>query len=227
MGGAARPALLTRKRSRKSLRAINGTSDRRDCLGELPQVQRADYGDRRGVISTASGLVFFGENSGAFMASLSASDGKRRSGRFQTNHVYGKSSPMTYMFDNKQRYVAVAAGQDIVAVRPARLIWRSGAGCRPAADCQIGLPKAFDSEEMNAAIPEPADRQARRFRFIQRMLRSLKRSRKAIHDTGQHDPPQHRTAKRCRTYQNRAVNHHCTCNFAHSNQLWLGPPSQN
>ena len=33
--------------------------------------------------------------------------------QFQTNHVW-KSSPMTYMFDNKQ-FVAVAVGQDIVA----------------------------------------------------------------------------------------------------------------
>jgi len=33
--------------------------------------------------------------------------------QFQTNQVW-KSSPMTYMFDNKQ-YVAVAAGMDIVA----------------------------------------------------------------------------------------------------------------
>jgi alcohol dehydrogenase (cytochrome c) len=33
--------------------------------------------------------------------------------QFQTNHTW-RASPMTYMFDNKQ-YVAIAAGQNIVA----------------------------------------------------------------------------------------------------------------
>ncbi len=64
-----------------------------------------------GVLSTASGLVFFGENSGAFMAA-DASSGKIL-WQFPTNQVW-KASPMTYQFDHKQ-YIAVAAGIGIVA----------------------------------------------------------------------------------------------------------------
>jgi alcohol dehydrogenase (cytochrome c) len=64
-----------------------------------------------GVLSTATGLVFFGEDSGSFMA-LDASSGKLL-WSFQTNQNW-KASPMTYMFDNKQ-YIAVAAGSSIVA----------------------------------------------------------------------------------------------------------------
>jgi alcohol dehydrogenase (cytochrome c) len=64
-----------------------------------------------GVLSTASGLVFFGENSGAFMA-VDATNGAPL-WQFPTNQTW-RASPMTYMFDNKQ-YVAVAAGLGIVA----------------------------------------------------------------------------------------------------------------
>jgi alcohol dehydrogenase (cytochrome c) len=64
-----------------------------------------------GVLSTASGLVFFGENSGSFMAA-DATNGTIL-WQFQTNQTW-KASPMTYTFDNKQ-YVAIAAGSDIVA----------------------------------------------------------------------------------------------------------------
>jgi alcohol dehydrogenase (cytochrome c) len=62
-------------------------------------------------MSTASGLVFYGENSGSFMA-VDAANGKIL-WQFPTNQVW-KASPMTYMFDNKQ-YVAIAVGQDIVS----------------------------------------------------------------------------------------------------------------
>jgi alcohol dehydrogenase (cytochrome c) len=55
--------------------------------------------------------VFLGENSGAFMA-VNAGNGKPL-WQFQTNSVW-KASPMTYMFDNEQ-YVAIAAGQEILA----------------------------------------------------------------------------------------------------------------
>jgi alcohol dehydrogenase (cytochrome c) len=62
-------------------------------------------------MSTASGLVFFGENSGSFMAA-DAANGKIL-WDFPTNQTW-KSSPMTYMFDSKQ-YVAIAVGQSVVA----------------------------------------------------------------------------------------------------------------
>ena len=64
-----------------------------------------------GVLSTAGGIVIFGEDSGSLMAA-DASNGKPL-WSFQTNHNW-KSSPMTYVFDNKQ-HVAVAAGSAIIA----------------------------------------------------------------------------------------------------------------
>jgi alcohol dehydrogenase (cytochrome c) len=76
---------------------------------ELPQ-----YGSAQswgGTLTTASGLVFVGEDSGALLA-LDARTGKPL-WSFQTNQSW-KASPMTYMFDGKQ-YVAVAAGNNIIA----------------------------------------------------------------------------------------------------------------
>jgi alcohol dehydrogenase (cytochrome c) len=106
MGGTARPA--PGETFQKVLRAIDIQTG--EIAWELPEVS-GPITASAGVISTASGLVFFGENSGAFMAA-DAADGKPL-WQFQTNHVW-KSSPMTYRFDNKQ-YIAVAVGQDIVA----------------------------------------------------------------------------------------------------------------
>jgi alcohol dehydrogenase (cytochrome c) len=76
---------------------------------ELPQPgPAASWG---GTLATATGLVFFGEEGGAFMAV----DG--RSGTplwgFQTNNSW-HASPMTYMFDGKQ-HIAVASGSNIIS----------------------------------------------------------------------------------------------------------------
>jgi alcohol dehydrogenase (cytochrome c) len=64
-----------------------------------------------GTLSTASGLVIFGEEGGGLMAA-DAVTGKPL-WMFPTNHTW-KASPMTYVFDGKQ-YVAVAAGSSIIA----------------------------------------------------------------------------------------------------------------
>ncbi len=64
-----------------------------------------------GVLSTEGGLVFFGEDSGAFTA-LDAKTGKLL-WYFQTNQLW-KASPMTYIANGKQ-YVAVAAGSNVIA----------------------------------------------------------------------------------------------------------------
>jgi alcohol dehydrogenase (cytochrome c) len=64
-----------------------------------------------GVLSTAGGIVIFGEDSGSLMAA-DATNGKPL-WSFQTNQNW-KASPMTYVFDNKQ-HVAVAAGSAIIA----------------------------------------------------------------------------------------------------------------
>ena len=106
MGGTARPA--PGESFEKFLRAINIQTG--EIAWEVPQVTTSATASA-GVLSTASGLVFYGENSGSFMA-VDAADGKIL-WQFPTNQTW-KASPMTYMFDNKQ-YVAIAVGQSIVA----------------------------------------------------------------------------------------------------------------
>ena len=76
---------------------------------ELPQPGPAhSWG---GTLATATGLVFFGEEGGAFMA-VDAANGKPL-WSFATNQNW-KASPMTYSFDGRQ-YIAVAAGGNIIA----------------------------------------------------------------------------------------------------------------
>lgn len=64
-----------------------------------------------GVLSTAGGLVFFGDDSGAF-AAVEAKSGQLL-WYFHTNELW-KASPMTYTAAGKQ-YIAVAAGSNILA----------------------------------------------------------------------------------------------------------------
>jgi len=103
-GGAARD--IPGEKGEKVLRAIDiqtGT-----IVWEYPQIGSADSWS--GVLSTAGGLVFFGDDSGAF-AAVDARTGKLL-WSFQAN-AFWKASPMTYMVDGKQ-YVAVAAGSNIM-----------------------------------------------------------------------------------------------------------------
>ena len=106
MGGTARPA--PGETFQKSLRAVNIQNG--EIAWDLPQATGAVTASAR-LLSTATGLVFFGENSGSFMAA-DATTGKPL-WEFPTNQVW-RASPMTYVFDNKQ-YVAIATGQSIVA----------------------------------------------------------------------------------------------------------------
>jgi alcohol dehydrogenase (cytochrome c) len=106
MGGGARPA--PGETYTKSLRALNIQTG--EIAWDLPGVTTPATASA-GVMSSAAGLVFFGENSGSFMAA-DASTGNVL-WDFPTNQTW-KSSPMTYMFDNKQ-YVAIAVGQSIVS----------------------------------------------------------------------------------------------------------------
>ncbi|MFL6414418.1 MAG: PQQ-binding-like beta-propeller repeat protein [Bryobacteraceae bacterium] len=64
-----------------------------------------------GVLATASGLIFFGEDSGMFEA-VDATNGQVL-WRFQTSQNW-RASPMTYKFDGKQ-YLAVSAGTTIMS----------------------------------------------------------------------------------------------------------------
>lgn len=77
---------------------------------ELPQA--GDANSWGGTLSTATGLVFVGEDSGALSA-VDAATG-RRLWSFQSNQSW-KASPMTYQFDGRQ-YIAVAAGPNIIAL---------------------------------------------------------------------------------------------------------------
>lgn len=76
---------------------------------QLPQVGSGE--SRSGALATAGGLVFFGDDSGAFMAADAANGTPLW--HFHTSQFL-RASPMTYMFDNKQ-YVALAAGPNILA----------------------------------------------------------------------------------------------------------------
>ena len=98
----------------KFLRAIDLETGKR--VWEVPQIGPADSWG--GVLSTAGGLVFFGEDSGAF-AAVDAKSGKDL-WRVETNAATAlgdghswRASPMTYMAGGKQ-YVAVAAGPNIL-----------------------------------------------------------------------------------------------------------------
>jgi alcohol dehydrogenase (cytochrome c) len=105
-GGIARPA--PGETFEKVLRAIDIQTG--EIAWEVPQ-SSGPVTASAGVLSTATGLVFFGENSGAFMAADATTGAILW--QFPTNHVW-KASPMTYEFDHKQ-YVAVAAGIGIIA----------------------------------------------------------------------------------------------------------------
>lgn len=65
-----------------------------------------------GTLSTVTGLVIFGEESGSLVAADAATGKLLWS--FQTNTNW-KASPMTYSFDGRQ-FLAVAAGSNIIAL---------------------------------------------------------------------------------------------------------------
>ncbi len=76
---------------------------------EIPQVGNA--GSWGGTLATSTGLVFFGEDSGAFVAA-DAATGKTL-WTFEANANW-KGSPMVYQFDGKE-LIGVAAGGSIIA----------------------------------------------------------------------------------------------------------------
>ena len=104
MGGSFAPAP---EAAQRLLRAIDITTGK--AVWALPQTGAVNSWG--GVLSTASGVVIFGEDSGALMAA-DAVTGKAL-WSFQTNALW-KASPMTYMFDNTQyvKTVTWATGID-------------------------------------------------------------------------------------------------------------------
>ena len=93
--------------AQKILRAIDVQSGA--IAWEVPQTGPANSWG--GTLSTAGGVVFYGDDGGAF-AAVDAKTGERL-WRFPAN-VLWKASPMTYSFDGRQ-FVAVAAGSTIIA----------------------------------------------------------------------------------------------------------------
>ena len=93
--------------ARRVLRAFDVRTGK--VAWELPQTGSVESWG--GVLSTAGGVVVFGEDSGALMAADAATGKLLWS--FQTSQLW-KASPMTYQFDSQQ-YVAVASGSTIIA----------------------------------------------------------------------------------------------------------------
>jgi alcohol dehydrogenase (cytochrome c) len=105
LGGSQR-----RQEGEKPARILKAIDIRTGTIAwNLPQPGPAESWG--GTLSTATGLVIFGEEGGALMAADAATGKPLWS--FQTNQTW-KASPMTYQFDGKQ-YVAVAAGPSIIA----------------------------------------------------------------------------------------------------------------
>jgi len=92
----------------KYLRAID--IDTGDMVWEIPQQgpQEANYS---GVLTTAGGLVFYGETGGGF-AAVDAKTGKTL-WTFHGNQAW-RGCPMTYMMNGRQ-YIAVASGSNILS----------------------------------------------------------------------------------------------------------------
>jgi alcohol dehydrogenase (cytochrome c) len=104
-GGSANP--VPGELRQKVLRAIDPQTG--NIAWEVPQI--GDGMSWGGVLSTAGGVVFYGDDAGAF-AAVNAVTGAPL-WHFHTNELW-KASPMTYSAHGKQ-YVAVEAGSEIVA----------------------------------------------------------------------------------------------------------------
>jgi PQQ-dependent dehydrogenase (methanol/ethanol family) len=92
----------------KFLRALDIQTGK--IVWEIPQIgpTEANYS---GVLSTAGGLLFYGETGGGF-AAVDAKSG-RTLWHFESNAIW-KASPITYTVKGKQ-YVAIAAGSNILS----------------------------------------------------------------------------------------------------------------
>ena len=105
LGGSQKTA--TEPKPQRLLRAIDIRTGA--IAWELPQQGAGNSWG--GTLTTATGLVFLGEDSGAFLA-VDATNGTPL-WNFPTNQNW-KASPMTYSFDGRQ-YIAIAAGPNVIA----------------------------------------------------------------------------------------------------------------
>ncbi|HWA09533.1 MAG TPA: PQQ-binding-like beta-propeller repeat protein [Opitutaceae bacterium] len=95
--------------AQKVLRAFDIETGKEAWKIVMPGVAENNY---TGVLSTAGGVLFFGESTGGF-AAVDARTGKYL-WPFETHAHPFKSSPMTYVIDGKQ-YVAVGAGANFLS----------------------------------------------------------------------------------------------------------------
>jgi alcohol dehydrogenase (cytochrome c) len=105
-GGGTKPAAVDG--GGKFLRALDLQTGK--LVWEVPNVRGSVTGS--GVMSTAGGLVFYGDNEGGALVSVDARTGTRL-WKFDTGAVW-KASPMTYAIDGKQ-YIGVVAGSTVMA----------------------------------------------------------------------------------------------------------------
>ena len=105
MGGSSTQA--PDDNAQKILRAIDIQTGK--IAWELPQTGPGT--SRGGTLTTASGLVFFCEDTDYLMA-VDAANGKPL-WRYPTNNVW-IASPMTYQFDGKQ-HIAIASGANVIS----------------------------------------------------------------------------------------------------------------
>ncbi len=105
LGGSQKP--VPGEVPQKVLRAIDPRTGK--IAWELPQAGRANTWG--GTLATQTGVLFFAEDSGRFLA-VDASTGKPL-WCFEANQFW-KASPMAYQFDGRE-YIAIASGQTITA----------------------------------------------------------------------------------------------------------------
>jgi alcohol dehydrogenase (cytochrome c) len=105
-GGSTRPAPVDG--GGKFLRALDLQTGK--LAWEIPNVGGSVTAS--GVMSTAGGLVFYGDNKGGALVAVEAATGKPL-WHFDTGQVW-KASPMTYAINGRQ-YIGVVAGSTVMA----------------------------------------------------------------------------------------------------------------
>jgi len=102
-GGVVR---MDREKGYGALRALDAATGERKWEFKFTQPTMA------GVLSTASGLVFAGDNEGNFMA-FDSRTGKNL-WRYSTGTPVWGAAPMTYLLDGRQ-YVVIASGTTLLS----------------------------------------------------------------------------------------------------------------
>ena len=105
-GGTTKPSTIDG--GGKFLRALDLQSGK--LIWETPKIGGGPTAS--GLLSTAGGLVFYGDNTGGALIAVDAKTGQRL-WRFETNETW-KSSPMTFAVDGTQ-YIGVVAGSTVRA----------------------------------------------------------------------------------------------------------------